>query len=127
MDKQLPAHNTMRELPNGVIELVQAGFQTTASIAQYQAQIDDLVRQKRAAKKKALILADISGITGHEPKVRQMAHDMLNSDFDALAVVTANNITARLIGNWLVKLVGVGQRVQFFGSRPDAVEWLQKH
>lgn len=127
-EQQPPAHNTMRELPEGVIELVQSGYQTAASIAQYQAQIDELVRQKRAANKKALILADISGITGHEPKVRQMAHDMLNSDFDALAVFTANNITARLIGNWLVKLVGVGGRVQFFGDRQEALAWLQhKH
>ena len=125
-DKKIPAHNSMRVLPNDVIELVQAGYQTTASITEYQARIDEIVRQRRAARKKALLLADISGITGHEPKVRQLAHDMLNSDFDALAVVTASNITARLIGNWLVKLVGVGQRVQFFGSREEALAWLKR-
>lgn len=117
----------MRELPGGIIELVQVGYQTTVTIAQYQAQIDEIIRQKRATQQKALILADISGITGHEPKVRDMAHDMLSSDFDALAVVTANNVTARLIGNWLVRLVGVGARAQFFGNRDEALAWLKQH
>ncbi|HVI68921.1 MAG TPA: STAS/SEC14 domain-containing protein [Magnetospirillaceae bacterium] len=126
-NEKTPAQNTMRELPDGVIELVQTGYQTTKSIVQYQAQIDALIRERRAKHKKALLLADISGITGHEPKVRDMAHDMLASDFDALAVITASNVTARLIGNWLVKLVGVGQRVQFFGDRDEGVAWLHSH
>lgn len=125
-NENLPATNRMQELPDGIIELVQSGFQTTASIRQFQAAIDELVRQRRAANKKALLLADISGITGHEPKVRDLAHDMLKSDFDALAVFTANNVTARLIGNWLVKLVGVGGRVRFFGSREEALAWLHR-
>lgn len=126
MDEKIPANNSMQVLPDGVIELVQSGYQTSATITEYQAQIDELVRQRRAEHKNALLLADISGITGHESKVRDLAHDMLSSDFDALAVVTASNVSARLIGNWLVKLVGVGQRVQFFGSRNDALAWLHK-
>jgi hypothetical protein len=114
----------MQVMPDGVIELVQTGYQTMESSMQFTSQIDDLVRQRRAAKEPALILADISGITGHDAKVRDMAHDMLKSDFDKMALITAANITARLIGNWLVKIVGVGERVQFFEDRDKALEWL---
>ena len=123
-DEQKQAHNTMQVLPDGVIELVQTGYQTMESSTQFMPQIDELVRQCRAKKQPALILADISGITGHDAKVRDMAHDMLKSDFDKMALVTAANITARLIGNWLVKIVGVGERVQFFEDRQKALDWL---
>lgn len=126
-DKQKQANNTMRVLPDGVVELVQTGYQTVKSTVQFAAQIDELVRQNRASHKPALILADISGISGHETKVRDMAHSLLKSDFDAMAVVTAANVTARLIGNWLVKIVGVGERVQFFEDQDEALVWLRSH
>jgi hypothetical protein len=124
-DEQKQAHNTMVVLPDGVIELVQTGYQTAQSSLQFSVQIDELVKQRRAAKQPAFILADISGITGHDSKVRDMAHDLLKSDFDKMALVTAANVTARLIGNWLVKIVGVGERVQFFEDRAEALAWLQ--
>lgn len=123
-DEQKQAKNKMQVLPDGVIELVQTGYQTAKSAMEFTAQIDELVRERRAAKESALILADISGITGHDAKVRDMAHDMLKSDFDKMALVTAANLTARLIGNWLVKIVGVGERVQFFEDREQALAWL---
>jgi len=120
-----PAKNSMRELPDGIIELVQTGYQTVAASIQFEPQIDELVGQRRAAKKPALILSDISGITGHDTKVRDMAHTMLKSDFDAMAIVTGGNVTTKLIGNWLVKLVGVGQRVEFFETQSEGLAWLR--
>ena len=126
-EDQKQARNTLNVLDDGVIELTQNGYQTVESSMQYVTQVDDLVKKRRAEKKPALILADISGITGHDTKVRDMAHDMLKSDFDAMALVTAANITARLIGNWLVKIVGVGERVQFFENRDKALAWLHQH
>lgn len=116
----------MRVLDNGVVELVQTGFQTLAASTQFVKPIDDIVAQRRKDGKPALILTDISGVTGHEAKVRDSAHQLLQSDFDGMAVVTDNNVTARLIGNWLVRLVGVGQRVQFFEHRDEALAWLLK-
>lgn len=125
-DEQKQAHNTMQILPDGIIELVQTGYQTVEASTQFVPQIDEIIRQRRASKKPALILADISGITGHDTKVRDMAHDMLKSDFDRMAIVTAANLTARLIGNWLVKIVGVGGRVQFFEDKNEALLWLHQ-
>ena len=124
---QPAADNSMQVLPDGIIELTQKGYQTSASTTQFQPQIDELVRQRRAAKKPALILSDISGITGHDTKVRDLAHDMLQSDFDAMAIITGGNITTRLIGNWLVKLVGVGKRVEFFEAKEEGLAWLKSH
>ena len=123
-DDKTPAHNTMRELPSGIIELVQTGYQTTKSIMEHSNEISDLVKKRRAENKPALLLVDISGITGHESTVRDIAHNNLTNDFDSMAIVTAENITARLIGNWLVKLVGQGERVRFFESHDEALTWL---
>lgn len=124
-EDKTPAHNIMRELPDGVIELVQAGYQTPKTILEYQNEISALVKKRRADKQPALLLVDISGITGHESTVRDIAHNNLTNDFDSLAIVTDDNITARLIGNWLVKLVGQGERVQFFETRDEALTWLK--
>lgn len=124
MDDKTPAQNSMRELPDGIIELTQTGYQTTKSIVEHSNEISELVKKRRADKKTALILVDISGITGHDSDVRDIAHNNLTNDFDALAIVTAENITARLIGNWLVKLVGQGERVRFFASHDEAHTWL---
>lgn len=124
-EDKTPAHNTMRELPDGTIELVQTGYQTTKSILEYSNEISALVKQRRADKKPALLLVDIGGITGHESTVRDIAHNNLTNDFDSLAIVTDDNITARLIGNWLVKLVGQGERVRFFEGRDEALAWLK--
>lgn len=88
-------------------------------------EISSLVKKRRADKEPALLLVDISGITGHESTVRDIAHNNLTNDFDNMAIITAANITARLIGNWLVKLVGQGERVQFFENRDDALAWLK--
>lgn len=125
MDDKTPANNTMRELPDGIIELTQTGYQTTKSIIEHANEISELVKKRRADKKPALLLVDISGITGHDSDVRDIAHNNLTNDFDALAIVTAENVTARLIGNWLVKLVGQGERVRFFASHDDAFTWLK--
>lgn len=125
--EQTPAHNTMHVLADGIIELIQTGYQTPASTTEFAPQIDKMIRTNRENHKLSLVMADISGITGHDVKVREMAHDMLQSDFDAMAIVTSQNITARLIGNWLVRLVGVGQRVQFFEDRDEALAWLRTH
>lgn len=123
-DKQTPASNSLHEQPNGVIELQQTGYQTVKSAGQFIPQIDNFVKKCRAEHRPALIIADISGVTGHDASVRDLALELLKSDFDAMAIVTAANITARLIGNWLVKVVGTGNRVQFFEDKDKATEWL---
>jgi hypothetical protein len=126
-NEQTPANNSLAVAPDGIIVLTQRGYQTGASTVQFQAQIDELVRQRRVAKQAALILTDISAITGHDTKVRDLAHDLLQSDFDAMAIVTGGNVTTRLIGNWLAKLAGVGQRVEFFVTKDDGLAWLKTH
>ena len=124
-ENKTPAHNTMQVLDDGIIELKLAGYQTPKTIVEHSGEISALIKEHREKKTPALIMVDISGVTGHESMVREIAHNNLTNDFDSMAIVTADNITARLIGNWLVKIVGQGERVRFFEQRNDALEWLK--
>jgi ribosome-associated protein YbcJ (S4-like RNA binding protein) len=118
-----PANNTLSELPDGVIELIQTGHQTKASSMQHQVAINELVAERRKKKQKALILVDLTGVTGHDTDVRQASIDTLNNDFDALAIF-GENVTIRMLVNWLIRTAGQGSRVKFFDTREQALEWL---
>jgi ribosome-associated protein YbcJ (S4-like RNA binding protein) len=120
-----PADNTLRELPDGVIELVQTGHQTKTSSMKYQVAINELVADRRKKKQKALILVDLSGVTGHDADVRQASIDALKNDFDGLAIF-GENATIRMLVNWLIRSAGQGDRVHFFDTREAALEWLHK-
>lgn len=121
-----PASNSLNVLPDGIIEIKETGHQTRASVQQYQDQVDQMVSQLRQSQKKALILVDLGGVTGHDSDVRDVGREMLKSDFDALALF-GENTTVRMIANWLIKTAGQDQRVRFFDSRKDALDWLHQH
>jgi len=114
-------------LTNGIIELKQTGFQTTESVVEFQSRIDDLVKNYKAEGKAALILVDLSEVTGHESEARRLATKRLKDDFTAIAIFGGLNQAMRLIINWVIHTIGNDPRVQFFENREQAEAWLLEH
>jgi hypothetical protein len=124
---QIPADNTMQILPEGIIELKQTGYQTKQSIAQYQAQIDDLTAQMHRQGKKVFILVDVSGVTGQEPEVLAEARQRFSGDYDAMALFGTSS-TIQMILNWMMRTFGKNDhRIKLFSDRDQAIAWLLKH
>ncbi len=119
-----PAHNTLEILDNGILVLTQTGHQTQQSIGQFQPKVDDITADRHKHNRKALILVDMSGVTGHDPAAREDGKMRIEGDYDALAIC-GTDIALRMIVNWLVKLAGKGDRVRLFASKADAMKWLE--
>ncbi len=117
------AKNTLKILPDGIIQLTQTGYQTLESVGQFQAKIDDITMQNHESGKKALVLVDMSAVTGHDPAAREEAKLRLNGNYDGLAIY-GSSITIRMIVNWLIRLNKQENKVRFFDKRNDALDWL---
>ena len=124
-NEKVPAHNKLEILDNGIMVLTQTGYQTIQSIGQFQTKVDDLTTQRHEQDKKALILVDMTGVTGHDPEAREEGKLRIDGEYDALAIC-GSDIALRMIVNWLIKLTGKGDRVQFFASKADAMQWLEQ-
>lgn len=119
----LPANNTLEVTPDGIFVLTQTGHQTAVSAGMFQEKMDSLTEEYHKKGKKALILVDMSGVTGHDPEVRAEGRKRLNGDYDAMAIC-GNNTAIRLIVNWLIRAAGDSQKVQFFSTKDEAMDWL---
>src|SRR5262245_12062399 len=64
------ASNTLTVMPDGIVDFTQVGHQTAASVGQFQPQIDKLTADNHQQGKKALILVDVTQVTGHDPEAR---------------------------------------------------------
>lgn len=122
-DNQVPANNSMQILPEGIIELTQTGYQTLDSINMFHAPIDDATAELHKQGKKAVILVDISGVTGQEPQVITTVRQRLAGEYDAMAIY-GNSSTLQMIVNWVLKAIGNNQRVQYFSDKEAAKKWL---
>ncbi len=118
-----PAHNTLTITHDGILMLTQTGHQTTASVGQFQVKMDNLTEEYHKQGKKVLILVDVSGVTSHDPEARTEGRKRLNGDYDAMAIC-GNNTAIRLIVNWLIRTAGNSEKVQFFSTKDEAMEWL---
>lgn len=121
-----PASNSLSVLPDGIIQLTQTGHQTLVSISEFQADIDAYTDKQHRDGKKALILVDVSGVTSHDPEVRDESRRRLLGKYDAMAVCGANT-SLKMIVNWLIRSMGYQDRAQFFGTRDEALAWLRGH
>ena len=118
-----PAHNTLGQAPTGIIELTLTGHQTKQSSQQFTDDINQMVAEQRQKKQKALILVDLTGVTGHDADVRDVARETMKNDYDGLALY-GENVPVRMLANWLIRSSGEGDRVQFFDTKEEALEWL---
>lgn len=124
--QQIPANNTLEKMPDDIILFTQRGYQTAASVSQFQPQIDGMTEQLHKEGKKALILVDMTNVSGHEPQAREEGKKRINGDYDALAIC-GSDVAMQMIVNWLIRLSGSGNRIQFFETREQALDWLHKH
>lgn len=106
--------------------LTETGYQTVKSSLEFAGKIDAKVKEYRTQGKAALLMVDLSGITGHDSDVRDLTTKRLKSDFDSMAIITSDNITVRLITNWLVKLAAPDRRIKFFGTQAEGLAWLHQ-
>lgn len=120
---QIPANNTLQALPEGIIELKQTGYQTKESIAQYRSQIYEFILQKHKDGRRALILVDLTGVTGQEPEVLAKAREQLDGDYDAMALLGTSS-TIQMILNWMLRTFGKSEKIRMFGERDKAIAWL---
>ncbi len=125
-DDKVDANNTVQITPEGIIALTQTGYQTKASIAQFQTHIDRMTADMHEQGRKVLVLVDISGVTGQDPDVLMDARERLKGDYDALALY-GTSPAIRMIINWLVHATGGDQRLRSFSDRQEAVDWLLTH
>jgi hypothetical protein len=119
----IPAANSLRESSDGIIELTLTGHQTKQSSQEFANDINDLVLERRKKKQHALILVDLTGVTGHDVDVREASRETMKNDYDGLALF-GENMTVRMLANWLIRTTGQGDRVRFFDTKEEAVEWL---
>jgi hypothetical protein len=119
-----PANNSLDVLEDGIIKFTQVGHQTEQSVSQFQVKIDALTTEHHQQGKKALILVDLLDVTGQDPAAIEEGRKRMDGDYDALAVA-AHSTAIRAIVNWMVKLAGKEDRIQFFGNNEDALAWLR--
>jgi hypothetical protein len=118
--------NTLEQLPDGIILLTQRGYQTAASVVQFEDQINTLTVQRHQEGKKALILVDMSGVSGHDPDAREQARKSIKGEYDGLAIF-GSDLSVRMVVNWIIQVIGQGDRIKFFDDRDEAVRWLHSH
>jgi hypothetical protein len=119
-----PAANSLDVLEDGIIKFTQVGHQTAQSVSQYQVKIDQLTADNHKQGKQALILVDLLGVTGQDPGAIEEGRKRMDGAYDALAV-SAHSTAIRAIVNWMVKIAGKEDRIQFFGNNEEALTWLR--
>lgn len=119
------SNNSLKVLPDGIIELTQRGYQTAQSVGQFQSQIDSMTDDAHKQGQKVLILVDMTEVTGHDPQAREEGKKRMNGNYDAMAIC-GSDMAIRLIINWLIRLSGAGDKVRLFETRDSALAWLHE-
>jgi hypothetical protein len=119
------SHNVVKRLPSGTLLVVESGYQTGDSIRTLNQQVLSEIKKLRAAHRPALILVDLSGITGHDRGSETEAVKTIRIPFDAMAIFTLRRAD-RLIINMLVTLNNARDRVRTFRTLPEARAWLEE-
>lgn len=121
-----PAKNMLTLLDNGIICITQTGHQTLESLNEFKPQVDKYTKDRHAAGKKALILVNVVGVTGHDASAREKKDELFEGDYDATAIFGQTAPTGMII-NWAVKVIGKSDKVRFFNSEAEATAWLLTH
>lgn len=124
-DIPVDTNNTLEILPDGIMQLTQRGFQTGASVVQYQTPMDELTVKFHQQGKKSLILVDMTDVTGHDAEAREKGEANMKGDFDAMAIC-GTNTTIRILVSFIVEVKGMGGRVKLFKTRDEGLKWLRE-
>ena len=119
------ANNIVKRSASGIILVIESGYQTEESISSLNNLVGREIKKLRAAKKPALIFADLSRITGHDKSAEREAGKTLEIPFDAMALYTTSR-TERLIINTIIILHNSRDRVRTFKTPAEATAWLRE-
>lgn len=119
------ANNIVKRSAHGIILVIESGYQTEEGVAGLNLQVSKEVKRLRTAKKPALILVDLTRITGHDKSAEHEAGKTLQIPFDAMAIYTTSR-AERLLINMLIVLHNSRDRVRTFKTVPEATAWLRE-
>jgi hypothetical protein len=118
--------NTIEVLPDNIAVITQRGYQNAETVNKFKPQLDAMTEKLHQEGKKSLILVDMSAVTGHDASARAAGEESIKGTYDALAVCGPDT-TIRIIVNFLTQVTGMGDRVQFFKTKEESLEWLRSH
>lgn len=112
-------------LNNDIIEVVVEGNQTGASVQEMGDKIEALIKQQNAAGKPALVLDDVTKMTGADADARKLVVEFSKSlPYTKLAMVGMGGLV-RLGANLLLQTAGRGAVARYFDNHKDALAWLR--
>ncbi len=117
------ADNDVTVEENGLITVVEKGYQTSADIEQLNRQVAVAIEKIQRSNKSVLILVDMAAITGHEKASEPEALKVLKMPFDLMAMYTTSR-TTRLIINTMLAFNYNRANVRVFSSVQPAKQWL---
>jgi hypothetical protein len=118
------ASNSIRRNPDGIVVVVESGYQTAESLKSLNQQVVKEVKRLHAASQPALIFSDLTHITGHDKGAEAEAIQAMRIPFDAMAVYTTSRADRMMI-TMLVTLHDASERVRTFRTSQDAYAWLE--
>lgn len=118
------AENKVFLRPDGIIEIQVVGVQNAASVELMGRKTSVLLSQRRAQGKPCLVLDDLLQIGEVDGEGRKKVVDLgKRLDYDKLAMA-GNGALLRIGSNLMLHAIGRSDKIKYFGSREEAVQWL---
>ena len=109
---------------DGFIRADYVGKQNVERVTQTQKEINDFVEKMRKEGKPALVLVDISKVTGQDSGARKAGFEgMSKFRYDKIALFGAG-IFLKNVVNFVAKASGKSSKIRLFRIEKEASEWL---
>ena len=110
---------------NGFVHAEYVGHLTYEKVTETQKEINALVEKMRKEDKRALVLVDISKVSGQDMGARRAGFEgMSKIKYDKIALFGAG-IFLKNVVNFVVKAAGKSGKVRLFTTEKEAGEWLK--
>ncbi len=96
------ASNTVKLLLDGIILVVESGYQTGESIRRLNESVGVIAGRLKTDKKPVRILVDLNHITGHDLGAEAEAIKTMQLRFDNMAIYTSSRIDPLLINTLVI-------------------------
>ncbi len=117
------AKNLVRIENDGLIMVIESGYQTTADLRQLTADVAAATRKVSSKHNQILILVDLTRMSGNEAGAELEALKVLKVPFDAMAMYTKNK-ALKILVNTLLAFNYNRKNIRVFNSAKEAKQWL---